>query len=159
MSRYSVLIAKSQNELIKIAGTVQSALSQSEKAKNTGDKDYWLAAAFSLQNFYMGTERIFEEIAKQVEATLPTGAGSHRELLEQMALEIPNVRPSVILGDTLDRLNEYRGFRHVSIHRYGSELRSDRIRELTEALPDCHTLLVRDMGNFCQFLQVLEQPI
>lgn len=157
MNNYNVLIARLQNELQKIDTTVQSALSQAQKAKRTADEDYWVAAAFSLQNFYMGTERVFEDIAKEVENNLPTGVSSHKLLLEQMALEIPNTRPAVILSDTLARLNEYRGFRHVAVHRYVFELDSDRLSELTDKLADSHNLLVRDIENFCQFLQALEQ--
>jgi hypothetical protein len=73
-----------------------------------------------------------------------------------MSLEIPHTRPPVILSDTLHNLNEYRGFRHVAIHRYGFELESNRIADLTDKLMACHTLLVRDIENFCQFLQALE---
>ena len=74
MNRYNVLIARLNNELTKVATTVKSALSQAQKAKTTADEDYWYAAAFSLQNFYMGVERIFEDIAKDVENNLPTGS-------------------------------------------------------------------------------------
>ena len=109
-----------------------------------------------MQNFYMGVERIFEDIAKDVENNLPTGSSSHKLLLEQMSLEIPNTRPPVILSDTLHNLNEYRGFQHVAIHRYGFELESNRIAELADKLMTSYTLLVRDIKNFCQFLQALE---
>ena len=159
MTRYTVLAAKLQNELIKVRTAVRSALSQAEKSKNTGDNDFLIAAAFSLQNFYMGTERIFEEVAKQIDNALPSGESSHRALLEQMALEIANTRPPLILGDTLDRLQEYRGFRHVAIHRYGFELRPDRIRELVEMLTDTAAILTRDVKAFCEFLLDLEKSI
>ena len=118
MSKYSVLVARLKKELTQIDQAVQAA-SQAKKAKATGDMDYLQAAAFSLQNFYMGVERVFEEIAKQVDESLPTGANSHRELLEQMGLEIDQVRPAVLQAETLEELNEYRGFRHVAVHRYG----------------------------------------
>ena len=87
MNGYNVLIARLNNELTKVATTVQLALSQAQKAKTTADDDYWYATAFSLQNFYMGVERIFEDIAKEVENNLPTGSSSHKLLLEQMSLE------------------------------------------------------------------------
>jgi hypothetical protein len=156
---YVVAIAKLQNELGNVHIAMESALSQAEKAKRTGDRDFWLAAAFSLQNFYMGTERIFEEIAKQVDNTLPSGSNSHRELLEQMSLNLTDTRPPVILRDTLDRLQEYRGFRHVAIHRYGFELRTERIRELVEILPDTVAMLSRDTEAFCRFLGDLQKSI
>ena len=67
MSKYGVLVARIQKELDQIESTVESANSQIEKAKRTGDRDYFQAVALSLQNFYMGAEQIFEEIAKQVD--------------------------------------------------------------------------------------------
>ncbi|NJP11761.1 MAG: hypothetical protein HC866_21705 [Leptolyngbyaceae cyanobacterium RU_5_1] len=159
MSDYRVLVARLRNELTRLDTVVQTATNQTEKATQTGDVDYFQAAALSLQNFYMGVERIFEEIAKQIDQSVPTGANSHRELLEQMALEISSLRPPVIQADTLKSLNEYRGFRHVVIHRYGFELYPERIRELVEALPNSYVLLSRDTENFCQFLLELERSL
>lgn len=159
MSKYRVLIARLNKELAKIQTVVQTAVAQANKAKNTGDSDYLQAAALSLQNFYMGVEQAFEEIAKQIDEFLPTGASSHRELLEQMALEIQNVRPPVIQAKTLERLNEYRGFRHVVIHRYGFELYPDRIQVLVEELPTCFDDLTKDVQTFADFLMHLEQAL
>ncbi len=159
MSQYRVLAARLQKDLSRIQTAVQAAVSQTNKAQNTGDLDYLQAAALSLQNFYMGVERTFEEIAKQIERSLPVGASSHRELLEQMALEIPNIRPPVIQADTFQSLNEYRGFRHVAIHRYGFELYPERIRELVEALPDCYRLYAENIELFCEFLIQLEKSL
>lgn len=156
MSQYAVLIAKLENELVKVSAAVKLAESQASKAIASGDDDFWFAAALSLQNFYMGTERIFEEIAKKVDQYLPSGGNSHRDLLEQMALALTDTRPPVILNDTLDSLQEYRGFRHVAIHRYGFELRPDRIAELVHKLSDSGQMLSRDVNNFCNFLLTLE---
>ena len=139
--------------------TVNAASSQLEKAKQTGDRDYLQAAALSLQNFYMGVERVFEEVAKQIDRSLPTGASSHRELLDQMGLAIAKTRPTVIQPDTLERLNDYRGFRHVVMHRYGAELKPDRVQALVEVLPECHADFVRDVQAFCQFLLQLDASI
>ena len=159
MSKYSVLVARLKKELTQIDQAVQAAASQAKKAKTTGDADYLQAAAFSLQNFYMGVERVFEEIAKQVDESLPTGASSHRELLEQMGLEIDQVRPAVLQAKTLEELNEYRGFRHVAIHRYGFELYPDRVQALVETLPDCQIHFSADIKIFCTFLLNLDQDL
>ncbi|MCU0568674.1 MAG: hypothetical protein MUF49_19010 [Oculatellaceae cyanobacterium Prado106] len=159
MSQYNVLIARLNQELTKIQAVVDTAVSQLNKAKSTGDLDYLQAAALSLQNFYMGVEQAFEEIAKRVDQSLPTGANSHRALLEQMGLEIPEIRPPVIRSDTLAKLNEYRGFRHVVVHRYGFELHPQRIQELVEELPNCYDKLTRDMQHFSEFLMQLNQSL
>ncbi len=159
MSKYNVLIARLRQELVKIKIAVQTAVSQADKAQNTGDLDYLQAAALSLQNFYMDVEQVFEQIAKQVDEFLPTGSSSHQELLEQMALEIPNVRPAVINPNTLRQLNKYRGFRHVVIHRYGFELQPDRVSTLVEELSLCYEKLNHNIETFCQFLTQIEQEL
>jgi uncharacterized protein YutE (UPF0331/DUF86 family) len=159
MSKYGVLAARIQKELDLIRATVNVASSQLDKAKQTGDRDYLQAAALSLQNFYMGVERVFEEVAKQIDRSSPTGASSHRELLDQMGLEIAKTRPAVIQPNTLEKLNDYRGFRHVVMHRYGAELKPDRVQTLVEVLPECHADFVRDVQNFCHFLLQLEASI
>lgn len=155
MSTASVLGARLTRELEKIHMAAQSAVSQANKAISTGDLDYLQAAALSLQNFYMGVEQAFEEIAKQVDQSLPQGASSHRELLEQMALNIPQSRPAVIQPHTLAQLNEYRGFRHVVVHRYGFELYPERIQALVDQLPTACASLTEDLQAFCQFLSQL----
>jgi len=141
-------------ELTTIRKVVEIATAQVNKAKKTGDLDYFQAAALSLHNFYMGIERIFEKIAKQIDGLLPTGANSHQELLNQMAREIPDVRPPVIQVDTLKRLDEYRRFRHVATHRYGFELEPHRIQQLIEELPICHNELTKDMQDFLKNFQL-----
>jgi uncharacterized protein YutE (UPF0331/DUF86 family) len=76
-----------------------------------------------------------------------------------MTLELTSIRPSVIQEDTFYRLNDYRGFRHVAIHRYGFELYPERIRELVKELPTCYANLSRDLECFYQYLQTLERSL
>jgi hypothetical protein len=40
--------------------------------------------------------RIFQYIASQVDHSLPSGRDPHRELLQQMTVEIPEIRPAVL---------------------------------------------------------------
>jgi hypothetical protein len=102
MSQYGVLTARLLNEIKTLDKVVKTAASQIGKAERSGDPDFYQAAALSLQNYYMGAERIFEEVAKQVDEAFPSGASSHRELLEQMGLEIPNTRPRLLAPKTLN---------------------------------------------------------
>ncbi|PSB15397.1 hypothetical protein C7B65_24545 [Phormidesmis priestleyi ULC007] len=59
-------------------------------------------------------------VAKQVDRSPPTDANLHRELLDQMSLKIAKTRPAVIRAETLEQLNDYRGFRHGVMHRYST---------------------------------------
>lgn len=159
MSQYAVLVARLQNELNRLDQVAKVAKVQAEKAQRTGDADFLQAAALSLQNYYMGVERIFEEVAKQVDRSLPSGSSSHQELWEQMGLEIPQTRPPVLSVDTVTQVNQYRAFRHIVMHRYGFELQPARVKELVEQLATCHALLTADVKHFCQFILVVNQSL
>lgn len=159
MSQYAVLVARLQNELNRLDQVAKIAKIQAEKAQRTGDADFLQAAALSLQNYYMGVERIFEEVAKQVDRSLPSGSSSHQELLEQMGLEIPQTRPPLLSPDTVIQVSQYRAFRHIVMHRYGFELQPARAKELVEQLATCHARLTADVKHFCQFILVVDQSL
>lgn len=71
--------------------------------------NYILRAGGSiLHDFYTGIEKIFENIAKEIDHRLPTGEEWHSELLHQMALDITGLnlpsflpRPRGSLGSSL----------------------------------------------------------
>ncbi|MEM6714962.1 MAG: hypothetical protein AAF827_17655 [Cyanobacteria bacterium P01_D01_bin.6] len=159
MSQYHVLVARLDNELQRLDQIVATANNQALKANKTGDDDFLKAAALSLQNYYIDVERIFAEVAKQVDQSLPTGRNSHQKLLEQMQLEIPVTRPPVLLPETASQIDEFRAFRHVVMHRYGFELQPQRVRELVKQLIASHQLFSRDVQNFCQFLLQVERSL
>ncbi|PIG93765.1 hypothetical protein [Gloeocapsopsis sp. IPPAS B-1203] len=74
MSKYSLLIARLNQELANIERTVQKVIQQIQKAQTTQDHDFYDAATLNLQKFYMGAERIFIDIARDVDAYLPSGS-------------------------------------------------------------------------------------
>ncbi len=79
-----------------------------------GADDYRVdAAALNLHGFYAGLERVFVVIAERVDGSVPGGANWHQELLRQMAVELPGVRPAVLTPELAARLEPFRGFRHV----------------------------------------------
>ena len=93
--------------------------------------NYILRAGGSiLHDFYTGIEKIFESIAKEVDRRIPIGEEWHSELLHQMTLDIPGLRPPVISLNTEKRLREYLGFRHLFRKRYGFELDWEKMKRL-----------------------------
>ena len=82
-----------------------------------------------------------------------------KELLEQMGLEIVKIRPVVLRDETLDQLQDYRGFRHVAIHRYGFELKLDRVQALVEALPECYNNFLEDLQANCRVFAAIRAVI
>lgn len=123
------------------------------KARNSGDDCYYDGAALNLHGFYSGVERIFEDIARTVDKSLPKGEEWHQGLVLQMSADIPSIRPSVITRETRDLLDEYRGFRHVVRNVYAFRFRPSRIEELAAGLEGCFIKLKADLTVFCDYLE------
>ena len=101
-----------------------------------------------LHDFYTGIEKIFESIAKEIDHRIPMGEEWHSELLHQMTLDIPGLRPPVITVGTEKKLREYLGFRHLFRKRYGFELDWQRLKKLLLGVPQIRIQLEKEIGNF-----------
>lgn len=120
--------------------------------------NYLLRAGGSiLHDFYTGIEKIFESIAKEVDNRIPMGEEWHSELLRQMTLDIPGLRPPVITASTEKKLREYLGFRHLFRKRYGFELDWQKLKKLLLGLPQIRTHLEKEIGKFFESLDSIFQ--
>ena len=101
------------------------------------DDTYSLRARGSiLHDFYNVVERIFVRIASELNGGVPRAAQWHRELVANMALHVPEVRPAVIDPALAEALGEYLRFRHVFRNVYGSVvIEAGRLRPLERRLP------------------------
>ncbi len=105
-----------------------------------------------LHDFYTGIEHLFEKIAPELNGGLPAGASWHRELLENMALDLPGVRPPVLGSETVHALGEFLRFRHLFRNLYGFKLEWTRIRSLLDRLPETWKAVEADLDRFLAFL-------
>jgi hypothetical protein len=101
-----------------------------------------------LHDFYTGIEKILESIAKEVDRRLPLGEEWHSELLRQMTLDIPGLRPPLITTNTGKKLREYLGFRHLFRKRYGFELDWQKLKRLLLGMPQVRSHLEGDIEKF-----------
>lgn len=106
-----------------------------------------------VHDFYTGVERIFENIAPELNGGLPASPSWHRELLEAMTLDLPGVRPPVLHAGTAHQLQEFLRFRHLFRNLYGFELEWPRLRALLERLPGTWTAVEADLQRFLAFLE------
>ena len=155
MSEYRTLVARLNRTLDDLAILADRTAVWLDRARGTGDEVYLHAAALDLHGFYTGAEQAFEAIARAVDGSVPQSAGWHRELLVQMASEIPGVRPAVLGGETETCLDAYRAFRHVVRNVYTLNLDPTRVRDLADGLRDCLARLRSDMAAFVAFLEAL----
>jgi hypothetical protein len=111
--------------------------------------NYILRAGGSiLHDFYTGIEKIFENIAKEIDQRVPMGEEWHSELLHQMTLDIPGLRPPAISAATEKKLREYLGFRHLFRKRYGFELDWGKMKKLLIKIPQVLSHLEQELEIF-----------
>lgn len=152
---YQVLAARIRAELEDLDRGVRRAERAWQAAQRAGtDQDMFIdSAALNLHGFYAGVERLFEAVALQLDGSRPKGEAWHRDLLGQMTLDLPGLRPRVISGAVLQRLDEYRRFRHVVRNVYAESLDPLRVGELVEKLPALWGQLKSELAGFAEFLE------
>lgn len=142
-------------ELPELAQVVERATRIWQRAVVSTDDYYVDAAALNLHGFYAGIERLLEIIADGIDQTKPSGPHWHEELLRQMAAEIPGVRPPVLSVQARDRLDRYRGFRHVVRNVYTFNLDAQQIDVLIRQLPSTMEQVSQELLAFAGFLEQL----
>lgn len=156
MKNYAALSGRIQQRRADLQLVAERAAALLEKAKRSGDDGYLDGAALNLHGFYTGIESIFEDIARTVDGGLPQGSDWHKQLLLQMAAEIPDVRIPVIKPETRHCLEEYRAFRHVVRNVYTFRFRFSRIEELVSEVRACCEAVFSDLDFFSFFLKELD---
>jgi len=106
-------------------------------------------------DFYCGAERIFKKIAAELNGGVPAGESWHQELLNDMKLDLPRLRPPVISAETHKLLLEFLSFRHKFRNIYGFELELDKIANIEGKFPEAHKRFKTDLVIFLDFLDKL----
>jgi hypothetical protein len=154
---YVALAGRVRQSLHDLSHVVARAAQLMDRYHRANDDGFLDGVALNLHGFYGGVERIFEDIARTVDRSIPGGPDWHHSLLLQMSADVVGVRPVVISNDTRYCLEEYRGFRHVVRNVYTFNLRASRLQELADALEMCFELVSGDLGIFADFLVSLSQ--
>ena len=126
----------------RLAAEIESELGSlsalGEELANAPRQDdiYSLRARGSiLHDFYNGVERVFVRIARELNGGVPREDQWHRDLVDDMTLDIPEVRPAVIDRSLARALGEYLRFRHVFRNVYGGVFEAERMASLEKRLP------------------------
>lgn len=145
----------------EIASELESlALLEEQSAEAPqGDDTFSLRARGSiLHDFYSGIERVFVRIAEELNGGVPQGEQWHRQLVKDMSLEIPGVRPTVIDEELARSLGDFRRFRHVFRNVYGFALEDQRMRPLEERLPAVLAAFRQQVGEFLAWIVGGSEP-
>ncbi|MDI6880618.1 MAG: hypothetical protein QMC95_15250 [Desulfitobacteriaceae bacterium] len=118
-----------------------------------------MACAGYLHHYFTGVESIFERISRAFDGSQPPGGDYHRELLHSMTVTIPEIRPRIISRDIAEELDEYRRFRHMFRHAYGSELRWRKMEPLAKGVASLTETLVEQISEFMHFVETLSDSL
>jgi hypothetical protein len=152
---YLAVAGRIHRELPELSRLVERTLKIWAQARRSPDDYYVDAAALNLHGFYAGLERLFEVIADGIDRSKPSGPNWHQDLLRQMSAEVPEVRPAVISLELRDRLDRYRGFRHVVRNVYTFSLDPEQIEILVRQLRPAMDQVASELSAFADFLQDL----
>jgi ribonuclease HepT-like protein len=152
---YIVLAGRIRKELDDLERLVSRANRAMHTAqKNPQDTDLYVdSASLNLHDVYSGFERIFKQIAATVDGNMPASAEWHRELLEQMGLDLPKVRPPILTADSIQRLDPYLRFRHVVRNVYTFSFDPERIGRLVNELEMVFAQIRQELLAFANFLE------
>lgn len=140
-------------ELEEIMLEARQALTTRRASMEEGDTFALRAMGSILHDFYTAVEDIFQAIATEVNGSLPRREDWHKRLLHSMTLDIPQVRPAVVLPELEVQLDAYRRFRHVFRNVYGYHLEWSRMAGLLAGLEDTYARLVECLRTFQKFLR------
>lgn len=153
---YQGLAERIRGEIPGLEQTVQRVFHAWSQVQETPDEQAYVdSVALNLHGFYTGLERLFELIARHVDRNLPVGETWHRDLLEQMAGEVPDVRPAVISRSNAHVLDELRRFRHLVRNVYTFNLVPEKIAPLIPSLSQLWPQVRAELLAFADFLEDL----
>ena len=135
MTREEALLRRLAAELRSELDSLEQLGQELAAAPNPSDTYSLRARGSILHDFYTGVERILVRIASELNGGVPRAPQWHQELIRNMALAIPEVRPAVVDADLARVLGEYLRFRHVFRNIYGSALDAERMLSLERQLP------------------------
>lgn len=138
-------------QLDKLSEEMKKALKpyQGKEIKNT---IVLRALASMLHDFYTGVEKIFLNIAREIDQYAPRSENWHRLLLEQMTLHLKDRRPVVIDKELAGDLLQYLAFRHRFRNLYGFDLEWERMEQPVKAMPDILHRLTVAINDFLNML-------
>lgn len=132
--RLRLLLARLERDLESARNVYERLDRAAERVRTSGADPVTVAAvALYLQNLYTAFEEVLRRVAAELDGAVPKGEDWHRDLLEQMTLEIADVRPQLIDDPLHDDLDLLRRFRHVVRHAYAVEYDWGEMQTVLEA--------------------------
>jgi len=150
---YRELTDRIRGTILDLDHVVERIVRAWARAQQTSDDEnaYLDSVALNLHGFYSGLERLFEIVARQLDQAVPAGETWHRDLLLQMARDLPEIRPAVISQDNAVALDEFRRFRHLVRNVYTVNIVPAKMRRTVCVLPGLWIKLRAELSAFADF--------
>ncbi|MFZ1398151.1 MAG: hypothetical protein WAS33_14705 [Candidatus Promineifilaceae bacterium] len=149
-------IHQEMDDLDRVVSRAERAVQAARQ--QTQDQDLYIdSAALNLHDFYAGLERIFQQVGSTVDGNIPAGHNWHRELLQQMQTDLPDLRPPVLSSEVASVLDEFLRFRHVLRNVYAFQFDPERIARLVEQLTTTWVQVKEELTFFTTFLKQVGQ--
>ncbi len=103
--------------------------------------------AIRVQQFYTALENLFKQIVKSFENYL-----ENLQLLTQMNIEIPMIRPTVISNKSVPLLEKTKAFRHSIEQTYDCELDERELILIQKKLKEEYPHVESDLQKFRSFI-------
>lgn len=138
---------------IEVLGTIAGEVRRDRPAlDNAAPGEAALAlVGVRLHRYYTALETLLERVARLFDESVPEGPTSHRDLLQQMAADLPPLRPALLDRDLARRLHGLLSFRHFFRHAYDVALDVRELRRHADNLCDLHPLLAAALRRFIAF--------
>lgn len=146
------LAERIRDEIPLLERSVIEALEDWRGFREHSGTAYLKAVAIDLHSFYSGLEALFLRIAREIDEDEPAGETWHIALLLQMAQAMPPKRPAVIGQESLQALDELRGFRHRIRNIYVFNLDARRMADMLASLPPLWQVLSAELATFADLL-------
>jgi uncharacterized protein YutE (UPF0331/DUF86 family) len=129
-AKLSPRISRAERELLQLEDYFRRHVDE----VSGGDWGALSAVSLGVHNIYNGIEDILTSLARDVDDFVPVGPAAHQDILDQMAAEVGGIRPALLDPQLYETLTEIKGFRHLVRHKYGFDLKSEKVVENVERI-------------------------
>lgn len=117
-----------------------------------GGREPLIVLAVNVHGYYTVLETLLERVARLLDESVPGGPTWHVDLIRQMTLELPKVRPAVIPSELVPDFHELRKFRHFFRNAYVLDLDAGRTIEQGRRVERIHAHVEASLSRFVDHL-------
>lgn len=147
-SRLSSRLARCEREL----GQLGDFFDRHREDILLGDWGAVSAASLGVHNVYNGIEDILMSLARDLDGSAPTGPTVHQDILDQMAAELAGCRPALLPPALHLELSELKGFRHLVRHKYGFDLKPEKVVDNVQRLQRAYPVFAQELTDLHDLL-------